>query len=234
MIYLISKRDCNGALLLRFLAIKSENGKPDHAFLAWICPEIQPKFSLVFKSILLIKHSNISENWIYLFMNYEEAKSKYIQAWGTLGANWGINKAMAQIHALLLISPKPLCTDTIMEELKISRGNANMTLRSLMDWGIVTKVFIPGERKEFFVSEKDVWELSRQVMKERRKRELEPAIKVLKEVSNVELDGSEESKEFKRMTTELANFAGKADNILQGAMKAEENWFFKAFLRFVK
>lgn len=167
-------------------------------------------------------------------MNFEEAKAKYIQAWGTLGTNWGINKAMAQIHALLLISPKPLCTDTIMEELSISRGNANMNLRALMDWGIVTKVYIPGERKEFFESEKDVWELSRQVMKERRKRELEPVIKVLKEVSDVQLDGSAEADEFKRITVELSGFASKADSLLQNAMKAEESWFFKTVLKLVK
>jgi DNA-binding transcriptional regulator GbsR (MarR family) len=167
-------------------------------------------------------------------MEFKEAKEKYIHAWGVLGTNWGINKAMAQIHALLLISPEPLCTDTIMEELNISRGNANMNLRSLMDWGIITKVFKSGERKEFFTSEKDVWELSRQVMKERRKRELEPAIKVLKEVSVLQLDGTEECKEFKRMTTELADFAAKADTILLGAMKAEQSWLFKTVRWFNK
>jgi DNA-binding transcriptional regulator GbsR (MarR family) len=167
-------------------------------------------------------------------MNFEEAKAKYIQAWGTLGDSWGINKAMAQIHALLLISPKPLCTDTIMEELSISRGNANMTLRALMDWGIVTKVHIPGERKEFFTSEKDVFELARQVMKERRKRELEPVIKVLREVSDIQDLDSLEAKEFKRMTSELAEFAQQADKVLDTAMKAEGNWLFKTVLRFLK
>ena len=83
-------------------------------------------------------------------MHFEEAKKQFVQSWGTFGSDWGINKAMAQVHALLLISPKPLCTDEIMEELKISRGNANMTLRSLLDWGIIYKVIKPGERKEYF------------------------------------------------------------------------------------
>ena len=167
-------------------------------------------------------------------MKLDEAKSKYIQAWGTLGTSWGINKAMAQIHALLLVSAEPLCTDTIMEVLSISRGNANMNIRALMDWGIVTKIHVPGERKEFFSSEKDVWELARQVIKERRKRELEPAIKMLNEVSTIELDGSVETAEFKKVTTELANFASKADSILENTIKAEESWFFKTVLRMFK
>jgi DNA-binding transcriptional regulator GbsR (MarR family) len=167
-------------------------------------------------------------------MKLDEAKSKYIQAWGTLGTSWGINKAMAQIHALLLVSYEPLCTDTIMEVLSISRGNANMNIRALMDWGIVTKIHIPGERKEFFGSEKDVWQLARQVIKERRKRELEPVIKVLKEVSAIESDGSVEVEEFKKMTTELEKFASKADTILENTIKAEENWFFKTVLRLFK
>ena len=168
-------------------------------------------------------------------MNYTEAKSKYIQAWGTLGTSWGINKAMAQIHALLLISSEPLSTDTIMEELNISRGNANMNIRSLMDWGIINKVYVSGERKEFFVSEKDVWSLARQVIKERRKRELEPVIKVLKEVSTVEFENdSKESKEFTKMTSELARFSSKIDDMLELTIKAEENWFFKSFLKLFK
>lgn len=167
-------------------------------------------------------------------MDLDEAKGKYIQAWGTLGTSWGINKAMAQIHALLLVSAEPLCTDTIMETLSISRGNANMNIRALMDWGIVSKVLIPGERKEFFSSEKDVWELARQVIKERRKRELEPVIKVLKEVSTIELDGTKETEEFKKMTIELEKFASKADSILENTIKAEENWFFKTVLRLFK
>lgn len=72
-------------------------------------------------------------------MNYKEAKTQFIETWGVLGSQWGINKTMAQIQALLLIAPNPLSTDTIMEELTISRGNANMSLRQLLDWGIIYK-----------------------------------------------------------------------------------------------
>ena len=100
-------------------------------------------------------------------MELQEAKQKFISTWGTLGTLWGINKAMAQIHALLFVSPKPLSMEDIMEALEISRGNASMNIRGLLDWGIVYKVNVAGERKEFFTSEKDVTELSRQIAKER-------------------------------------------------------------------
>ena len=86
-------------------------------------------------------------------MDYKDAKEKFISTWGSLGSLWGINKAMAQIQALLFISTEPLSMESVMEELKISRGNTSMNLRQLMDWGIVTKVIISGERKEFFTTE---------------------------------------------------------------------------------
>ena len=105
-------------------------------------------------------------------MEYKEAKEKFILSWGVLGKNWGINRTMAQVHALLLISPEALSAEEIMAELNISRGNANMNVRTLIDWGIVTKVVKSGERKEFFFSDKDIWDLAKQIMVERRKREI--------------------------------------------------------------
>ena len=79
-------------------------------------------------------------------MKLKEAKEQFIHAWGTLGSNWGINKTMAQVHALLLVSPDPLSAEEIMAELNISRGNANMNLRELIEWGIVNKIHKSGER----------------------------------------------------------------------------------------
>jgi len=111
----------------------------------------------------------------------EEARAKFIHAWGEMGSKWGINKPMAQIHALLLASETPLSTDDVMASLQISRGNANTNLRGLVDWGIVRRVFVPGERREFFQSEKDVWTMFCRIARERKKRELEPAIDSLAE-----------------------------------------------------
>lgn len=163
-------------------------------------------------------------------MEYESAKHQFIQAWGTLGSSWGINKAMAQIHALLLIAPEPLTADEIMEELKMSRGNVNMNVRALMDWGIVQKLNKAGERKDFFEADKDVWELARQVSRERRRREIEPIIKVLSQVQKVEGSGKD-VEEFKQVTGELKDFSHKVDGVLDKFVKSDQNWFLKLLMR---
>lgn len=167
-------------------------------------------------------------------MKYSEAKSDLIQAWGNLGYSWGLNKVMAQIHALLMVSAKPLSAEDIMDELKISRGNANMNIRALLEWNIIYRISVPGERKEYFKAEKDTWVLARQVAKERRKRELEPILKTLKNVSAVENDGTEETKEFKKVVKELKGFAEKSDGLLDTFIKAEENWFWSTIMKVFK
>jgi DNA-binding transcriptional regulator GbsR (MarR family) len=166
-------------------------------------------------------------------MKYTEAKDELIQAWGNLGSSWGLNKTMAQIHALLLVSPEPLSTEEIMEALGISRGNANMNIRALVDWGIISRVSIRGERREFFKSEKDIWALARQVARERRKRELEPILKVLRDVSEVH-DQSDDAREFKKVVKELKNFAEKSDALLDTFIRADENWFWNTVLKMMK
>ena len=163
-------------------------------------------------------------------MELQEAKEKYIQAWGALGSSWGISRTMAQIHALLLISTKPLSTDDIMEELKISRGNVNLNIRTLLDWGLVDKVLIQGERKEFFKSEKDIMNLGIQVAKERKKRELEPILKILSQVKNIEGD-SDEAKEFRKVTVDLYAFASQAEGFLNAFINSNKNWFFKVLTK---
>lgn len=167
-------------------------------------------------------------------MKLDEAKEKLIQAWGNLGYSWGLNKVMAQIHALLLVSPKPLSTEDIMKALNISRGNANMNIRALLDWGIIHRISIAGERKEYFKSEKDIWALARQVAKERRKRELEPILKTLKEVQDVSGESNEDLKEFKKVTKELKGFAEKSDGLLNTFVNAQESWFWNTILKAFK
>ena len=80
-------------------------------------------------------------------MKNQEAKQEFINLWGVLGSQWGINRSMAQIHALLLLTPETLTTEEIMEQLQLSRGNANMNIRELINWNLVYKQFVPGERK---------------------------------------------------------------------------------------
>ncbi|PZR37763.1 MAG: transcriptional regulator [Azospira oryzae] len=164
-------------------------------------------------------------------MEYKEAKQNFIQAWGTLGSSWGINKAMAQIHALLLLATEPLSAEDIMDELQMSRGNVNMNLRALMDWGIVKKEHRVGERKEFFSTGKDVWELARQVSKERRRREIEPILNVLGELQNVTGDNKKEVAEFKKVTSDLFDFTYKVDGMIEKFAKSDQSWFYKLLLK---
>lgn len=113
-----------------------------------------------------------------------EIKEKFILHWGEQGSLWGINRTMAQVHALLFVSPEPLCANQIMEELQISRGNVSMALRELMAWGLVSRVHIKGERREFYTTEKDVWIMFRIIARERKKREVDPTIEILRESVN--------------------------------------------------
>lgn len=167
-------------------------------------------------------------------MRYEEAKEKFINTWGSLGTLWGINKAMAQIQALLFISTNPLSMEDIMSELKISRGNTSMNLRQLMDWGIVTKVLKSGERKEFFTTEKDVQELARIIAKERSRREIRPVIKVLQEVSSIKNDGSEKTKELINQTKALHDITEDLDHVMTKLVDQKQNWVTKTVLKLLK
>ncbi|WP_420551415.1 GbsR/MarR family transcriptional regulator [Tenacibaculum aiptasiae] len=167
-------------------------------------------------------------------MKLEDAKLKYIHTWGSLATNWGINKTMAQVHALLLVSTKPLSADEIMDTLKISRGNVNMNVRALIDWGIVSKELVVGERKEFFVAGKDIWELFKQVTKERKKREIEPVLKVLEDLKNGVEENSEDAEEFKKLMNDLSSVTTTVNGILDKAIKADEHWLLSNFTKMIK
>jgi len=159
-------------------------------------------------------------------MQLAEAKARFIADWGRFGTNWGINRTMAQIHALLLVSPEALSAEEVMEELNISRGNANMNLRELMDWGLVQKVLKPGERREFFSAEKDIWVVARQIIKERKKRELDQMLPVLKQLSTVEGDKHDKAvKTFTDTINNIRRFSEQADKTLDTMIRADEHWF---------
>lgn len=110
----------------------------------------------------------------------QEIKDKFILHWGEMGSLWGINRTMAQIHALLFISEDALSAVEIMQELRTSRGNVSMALRELIAWGIVSRVHKKGERREYYTTEKDVWVLFRTIARERKKRELDPTVEILR------------------------------------------------------
>lgn len=110
-----------------------------------------------------------------------QAQDLFIRRWGEMGQTWGINRTMAEIHALLYITAQPLCTDDVMERLNISRGNASMSLRALCDWGIIRRMHKRGERREYFESLGDVWEMFSIIAAERKRREMDPVLETIKQ-----------------------------------------------------
>ena len=155
-------------------------------------------------------------------MKYSDARKQMIQTWGQLSDQWGINRTMGQIHALLMVSPQPLTTDQIMAELEISRGNVSMNLRSLMEWGVVHKVYMPGDRKEFYASEKDAWKMALQIAKERKRRELDPLIQSIQqlEVTDREDASDAQVEEMNKMTTQILDVAMQVDKVLDIGIRA--------------
>jgi DNA-binding transcriptional regulator GbsR (MarR family) len=108
-----------------------------------------------------------------------EVQERFVALWGQMGSSWGIPRTMAEVHALLFVAGHPMNTDEVMSALQISRGNASMTLRALLDWGIVSRVHRRGDRKEYFQAEQDVWKLFRTILRERKKREIDPLLEEL-------------------------------------------------------
>ena len=166
-------------------------------------------------------------------MKLEDAKRNFVEAWGTLGTNWGINRTMAQIHALLMVSEQPLSTDEIMEILDISRGNANMNTRALIDWGLAERKIKLGERMEFFVGEKDIWKVAVKIIRERRKREIDPLRETLRDLKMID-DKDEKKEEYQRfikLLNDIDGFADSADKITDKMVLADQNWFFGTMMK---
>lgn len=164
--------------------------------------------------------------------DFKAKKNEFIAHWGVLGSSWGINRTMAQIHALLIVSVEPMTYEEIMDELKISRGNANSNLRELLSWGLIKKVIYPGDRKEYFEAYKDVWKMFTTVARERKRREIEPALEVLTKFSDEQIEvGSEEEKMFYEQIGSIKDMMGKADTILEKISKSEESKVVQTLLK---
>lgn len=165
-------------------------------------------------------------------MKLQEARQQFISNWGAFGTHWGINRTMAQIHALLMISPDPLTQDDIMAQLDISRGNTNMNIRELINWGLVDRVILHGERKEYFNAEKDIWKVVRQIVKERKKRELEPMLQLLDKLEDVEGDKRDKQvKAFTDVVSGIKKLGKQADKTLDVMIRAEESWFVGSLMK---
>ncbi|HUU82875.1 MAG TPA: MarR family transcriptional regulator [Phycisphaerae bacterium] len=159
---------------------------------------------------------------------YEQSRQLFIQRWGEMGANWGISRTMAEIHALLFVSPEPLCTDDVMAQLQVSRGNTSMNLRQLVNWGLISRVHLPGDRKEYFAGENDVWQMFETITRERRRREVEPIIETIERCQSMVRDdlkrlrGAErhQVQEYNRRLTEMADFLNVMNTLFNVVMKA--------------
>jgi DNA-binding transcriptional regulator GbsR (MarR family) len=136
----------------------------------------------------------------------QQATEQFVLLWGEMASAWGINKTMAQIHALLYAESEPLDTDTIMEQLSISRGNANMNLRNLMQWQLVHKVHFKGQRKDYYTAEKDVWNIVSMIVHERQMREVEPIKESLSELLQLFEENSTETKQEAEFKERIENF----------------------------
>src|SRR5712671_1989487 len=164
-----------------------------------------------------------------------EARDQFVSQWGVIGSAWGVNRTMAQIHALLITAPAALSTDDIMQDLKISRGNAHSNLRDLVSWGLVRSVVRKGERKEFFEAEKNVWKMFCIIIRERRRRELRPALAILKDCSarTKQLRGAE-AVAFNKQINALSEFLELADGVITKISQSEQSKMVPWALKFLK
>ena len=134
------------------------------------------------------------------------AQQKFILHWGELGTRWGLNRTVAQIHALLYLSTKPLAADEIASLLSVARSNVSNSLRELQGWGLVRVVHVMGDRRDHFDTIRDPWDMFTIVLEERKRREIDPTIAVLRECA-MEIDrNTPEDKEARKRIKELLSF----------------------------
>jgi DNA-binding transcriptional regulator GbsR (MarR family) len=128
-------------------------------------------------------------------MQLSKAKKQFILHWGEMGARWGINRTVAQVHALLYLSPEPITAEEIAQTLSVARSNVSTSIRELEAWGLVRPVHVLGDRREHYDCLKDVWEMFRIIVEQRKKREIDPTMEMLRDCM-AELDGGEQANAY--------------------------------------
>ena len=159
----------------------------------------------------------------------DNAKDKFVRTWGEMASCWGINKTMARLHAGLIAADAALSTDELMEKLQISRGNANMNLRALVDWGLIRRVSVGSERREYFSAEQDIWSMGCRIARERKKREIEPVIGALEECLKESGDPR-----FNRKISELLELIRTVDAVLGRLARQERSTVMPKVLAVLK
>jgi len=123
-------------------------------------------------------------------MQMDPVMEKLVLHWGEMGARWGVSRMVAQIHALLYFSPRPLTADEMVAALGVARSHVSNSLKELQSWGVVRVLHVPGDRREHFQSIKEVWQLFEILLDERKRRELDPTLKLLRETQALVNDGA--------------------------------------------
>lgn len=166
-------------------------------------------------------------------MKLTPAKKAFVEAWGEMGSRWGITRTMAQIHALLLANEGPLSTDEIMEQLKISRGNAHMNIRDLVSWSLVRKVVRLGERKDYYEAEKDVRKIFCSIIRERKRREIDPLAEGFREIRE-RAEGAGESEAFRHQLAEIDQLIRQTQRVMEQLSRLENVELLPALARTVE
>lgn len=154
------------------------------------------------------------------------AQDRFVLEWGRMSSSWGINRTMAQIHALLLATGKPMTMDEVIKRLHISRGNASMNLRDLSDWGIVQRFRKPGDRKDIYSGDQDVLSMFARVVRERKRREIDPTVSALRECLAMvpEDDQSEEAQILRERLNILLEIFSLIDRVYEQVFQSDENF----------
>jgi DNA-binding transcriptional regulator GbsR (MarR family) len=155
-------------------------------------------------------------------------RNLFIRRWGEMGATWGISRTMAEIHALLFLTGEPHCTDDIMEQLQVSRGNASMNLRQLVNWGLIRRTHLRGDRKEYFISDLDAWQMFETITRERRRREVEPIIETIDrcrqdlaaELNALPKDKREEAMRYDEKLKDMVEFIHAVNSLLDTVLSS--------------
>ena len=151
-------------------------------------------------------------------MELSATSQKFILHWGEMGARWGVNRTVAQIHALLYLSGKPMPADEIAETLSVARSNVSNSIKELQAWNLVKMVHVLGDRRDHFETSTDIWELTRTIIRERKEREIAPTIDVLKELLDTPelmLDGVDRAARIKEMLVMLESLSAWSDEMLR-------------------
>ena len=149
-----------------------------------------------------------------------EEHGRFIETWGSMGVLWGINRSIARIHAFVMLNEEPVDLETVSGELNISRGNASMSLKELRNWGVIHRVHISGDRRDFYVAEPDIWKMLFSIARVRKEREFDPALEALRDLlSNAGLDKG--SGVYTRMN-DLEKSCSKFDRIMLKALGNEQ------------